>query len=257
MRKELFYRPHLLLTRLAEEATKRARLRRLRRSCANWLTHYHIDSLELIEIAAARGARVFYDVGANVGSWTLLCRAIVPESTIVAFEPLKDHCERFRANIAQISRIRLFELALGEHDESLPLRVTSFSDASSFLPLSVEGAKLLSLSTTGVVAVPVVSLDHLVTVEGLPIPDLIKLDVQGFELSVLKGAESVLQKAKWVLSEVSFRRFYDGQVLFSELAAFLGARGFEVTAVGYSMRTGMTLDQVDVLFGRLPLENGS
>jgi len=251
MRKELFYRPHLLLARVAEIAQQRARLRRLRGTCAGDLTHYHIDSLELVEIAARAGARVFYDVGANVGSWALLCRAVVPASTIVAFEPLAAHCEKFRAATSGFARVRLFEIALGERDESRPLHVTSFSDASSLLPLSAAGADLFSLKTIESVTVPVDSLDHVFAAESLPQPDMIKLDVQGFELAVLKGAPAVLARTEWVLAEASFRAFYEGQVLFSELAGFLGRSGFEVHAFGHSMRTGRPLDQVDVLFGRV------
>jgi FkbM family methyltransferase len=251
MRKELFYKPHLLLARLAEIAEQRARLRRLRGTCAQNLTHYHVDSLELIEIAAQAGAKVFYDVGANVGSWALLCRALVPESTIVAFEPLAAHCEKFHAAMSGFDHVRLFEIALGERDESRPLHVTSFSDASSLLPLSAAGADLFSLKTIESVRVPVDSLDHVLSAESLPQPDLIKLDVQGFELEVLKGASAVLERTEWVLAEASFRTFYNGQVLFSELAGFLGRSGFEVHAFGHSMRIGRPLDQVDVLFGRI------
>jgi hypothetical protein len=101
------------------------------------------------------------------------------------------------------------------------------------------------------VEVPVVTLDALRRREGLPPPNLIKLDVQGFELAVLQGAVETLKSADWVLAEVSFRPFYEGQVLFSELAGFLGARGFEVHALGHSMRLGRRQDQVDVLFGRV------
>jgi|GEM_PF-5844385 hypothetical protein len=63
MRNELLYTPHLLLQRLAEEATKRAHLRRLRGTCAAWLTHDHLDSLEQIDLAAAAGARDHDDRG--------------------------------------------------------------------------------------------------------------------------------------------------------------------------------------------------
>src|SRR6185503_20483204 len=134
MRLELFYRPRILFQRLAEEAEKRHRLGRLRGTCAHWLTNYHIDSLELIEIAAKQGAKAFYDVGAHVGSWTLLCRALVPDSKIFAFEPLPEHNEKFRANTKGITDIQLFPLALGASEETRSLRVTSYVDASSFLP---------------------------------------------------------------------------------------------------------------------------
>ena len=96
----------------------------------------------------------------------------------------------------------------------------------------------------------ITTLDRIIATESLPQPDLIKLDVQGFEMEVLKGAAATLQRTRWVLGEVSFRVFYEGQVLFSELAGFLATQGFEVCAFGHSMRSGVPLAQVDALFRR-------
>lgn len=53
-----------------------------------------------------------------------------------------------------------------------------------------------------------------------------------------------------VLTEVSFKPFYEGQMLFFELAGFLSQQGFEVHAMGQSMCVCGSLTQVDVLFGR-------
>ena len=257
MRKELLYKPHLLFQRIAEKATKRARLRKLRNTCASWLTHYHIDSMELIQIAAAKGARCFYDIGANVGSWSLLCRALVPDSKIIAFEPLPEHCEQFEINLKNNKDVQLFRVALGPQEECRPLLVTSYSDASSMLPVSPEGAHLWNLENTKKVEVPVVMLDKFRAKNELTAPNLIKLDVQGFELAVLLGATETLKTVDWVLAEVSFRRFYENQVLFSELAGFLSNHGFEVHAFGDSIRAGQAQAQVDVLFKRIQYDPGA
>ena len=70
------------------------------------------------------------------------------------------------------------------------------------------------------------------------------------QLEVLRGASVALQHARWVLSEVSFKVFYEGQVLFSELAGFLAQHGYETQAFGHSVRAGLPLLQLDVLFQR-------
>ena len=135
MRPELFYKPHVLAERISQELTKRHRVRRLRGTCASSLTPDHIDSLELIELAAKDGARVFHDIGANVGTWTQLCRALVPDSSIVCFEPMEEHFAAFRKNTEQLDRVRLFPVALGAVEETRTFHPASFSDASGFLPL--------------------------------------------------------------------------------------------------------------------------
>jgi hypothetical protein len=96
----------------------------------------------------------------------------------------------------------------------------------------------------------IVPLDDLIAREALPPPDLLKLDVQGFELEVLRGAEKALQSAKWVLSEVSFESYYDQQALFAEIAGYLAAHGFEVCAFGQFFIPGVPVGQTDVLFRR-------
>jgi hypothetical protein len=88
--------------------------------------------------------------------------------------------------------------------------------------------------------------------EHLPPPDLIKLDVQGYELEVLRGGEACLRHARAVLCEVSFKVFYSGQPLFHEIVAFLAARGFTLSALGAGTALGAPLGQADALFLRSP-----
>jgi FkbM family methyltransferase len=251
MRAELFYNPRLLCERISQLLNQRSRLRRLRGTCAEGLTPDHIDSLELIELAAGHGARTFYDVGANVGTWTQLCRALVPDSIIVAFEPMEEHLSGFHQNTKGLECVRLLPVALGAVEEVRTFHPASFSDASGFLPLNQEGKQLWKIQNEAPREFKIQTLDNVIIQESLPPPDLIKLDVQGFELEVLKGAGVALTKARWVLSEVSFKSFYEGQVLFSELAGFMSTKGFEVFSFGHSMRPALELNQVDVLFARL------
>jgi FkbM family methyltransferase len=250
MRSALFYNPRLLIERISDGWNRRHRLRRLRGTCAHWLNQYQVDSLELIERASHDGARIFYDIGANIGSWTALCRAVAPESVIVAFEPMPEHIAQFQANTREFPHVRLFPVALGSREETREFHPASFSDASSFLPLTEAGRSAWNLENRPPLQLSLTTLDKLVTSEKLPPADVIKLDVQGFELEVLRGAARSLRQARWVLSEVSFKEFYKGQVLFSELAGFLAAHGYEVCAFGQPIRPGADMEQADVLFRR-------
>ena len=96
MRLELIYNPRLLCERLAEISLARRRLAKLRGTVAAGLTTGHIDSLELLELLRPNPPQVIYDVGANVGTWTLLAKALYPAAQIHAFEPLSMHTEKFR-----------------------------------------------------------------------------------------------------------------------------------------------------------------
>lgn len=250
MRAELFTSPALLLERLAYWARQRRRLRRLRGTSARGLAIGHIESLELLDIARPLGIKVIYDIGASVGTWSLLAKAIIPEASIEAFEPLPSHCQEFRANFRRVGGTRLHEIALGAENASVPLRVTDFSDASSLLPLAAAGRSQLGLKELAQVSVEMRRLDDFRGRQDLAMPDLIKLDVQGYEMEVLKGAGDCLSHAKGVIVEVSFDKYYEGQCLFHELVAHLASHQLFLNALGDHTPSGRALGQADVLFLR-------
>jgi FkbM family methyltransferase len=250
MRSQLLYNPRLLLERLAIASLRQRRLAKLRKTIATDLVSGHIDSLELIEIAKELGIDSIYDIGANVGTWALLAKSLIPGARIDGFEPLPIHQERFVKNFVGIAGVNLHSISLGSENDQGSLHVTDFTDATSLLPLANASKSHFGISEVGVIPTEVRKLDDFRKEFGLPLPDLIKLDVQGYELEVLKGARECLHATKAVISEVSFIEYYHGQCLFHELVAFLADYGLYVNAVGVNTHLGRTIDQTDVLFTR-------
>jgi hypothetical protein len=99
---------------------------------------------------------------------------------------------------------------------------------------------------------PMRSLDSLVESDGLPPPDLIKIDVQGFELEVLKGGERALAGAQAALLEVNWCAFAPGVPLVDEVVAYMSGRGFAWWDVMGLLRRPAddALWQMDVMFVR-------
>jgi FkbM family methyltransferase len=251
MRLSLLYNPAHLVTRLAVALQRRARQRRLRGTPAAALTLGHIDSLELLELLRPQAPAVIYDIGANIGTWTCLAKSLFPSARVEAFEPLTQHFAEFKRWTAPWpADVRLHACALGPREHTATMHVMDFSDASSLLPLGAEGAREFGVHAAAETTVPVVPLDLLVAREKLSPPDLIKLDVQGYELEVLRGATASLRSARAVLCEVSFREFYAGQPPFAEIVAFLAAHGFTLHALGEGTALGRPLVQADALFLR-------
>ncbi len=217
---------------------------------AGSLASGHIDSLELIEIAKPLGINSIYDIGANVGTWAQLAKSLLPNARIDGFEPLPMHQEGFAKNFEGVADVNLHGISLGAENGKGSLHVTDFSDASSLLPLAEASSSHFGLTEVGVVATEIRRLDDFRKEFGLPNSDLIKLDVQGFELEVLKGSRECLRTTKAVISEVSFIEYYKGQCLFHELVAFLADHELFVNAIGVNTSLGRTLDQTDVLFTR-------
>jgi FkbM family methyltransferase len=171
------------------------------------------------------------DVGANRGQFALFALHRFPRAMVHAFEPLPAAVAVFRRVTEPSARVTLSAVALGAAPGRLTMHVTNEDDASSALPLTPEASARLGLHEVARVEVPVTALDL-----AFPAPPsrpcLLKLDVQGGELEVLRGAERLLASVDEVLTEVSFVPLYVGQPLADDVIAFLAERGFVAVAGG-------------------------
>jgi FkbM family methyltransferase len=251
VRLSLLYHPFDLVERLALVSKNRRRRHKLHGTPAAALDPGHIDSLELLELLKPSPPGTIYDIGANIGTWTCLAKSLFPAARVDAFEPLAVHFDGFhRWTAAWPGDIHLHTCALAQTEGSATMHVMDFSDASSLLPATAECLSEFKIKPAAEQTVPVIPLDVLVSREKIPRPDLLKLDVQGYELEVLRGAETCLRHARAVLCEVSFRPLYAGQPLFPEVLAFLETRGFALHALGTCTLLGAPLVQTDALFLR-------
>jgi FkbM family methyltransferase len=96
---------------------------------------------------------------------------------------------------------------------------------------------------------PMTTLDDLLQRTGIPAPDLLKLDVQGFEIEVLKGAQATLAASPLVLLEVSFWPYNIGAPLLHDVLQWMQRSGYRAYDVlDLSRRPDETLVQADILF---------
>ncbi len=198
-----------------------------------------------------RGAKPLsvVDGGACMGDWTRLCLSVFPDARILMVEPQPQH----EAELLEVCRRRPQQLLyaralLGpphvDRANFFVLDDTSGGTGSSVLPE-------LSQVNRHAVEMPITTLDTLIRSTGMPCPDLIKLDVQGYELEVLKGAGETLERAAHVLLEVSIRQYNEGSPLLHEVTAWMAQQGFRVTEIFDLTRSRSDeLLQVDLLFGR-------
>lgn len=234
--------------RLDRHATKAA----LSGTPAGGLGWRELGTLHLGKVAAEAmsSAPVVYDIGANVGCWSRLMLSLKPNAKIEAFEPLESHVKMFNASLGHNPWVRIHRVALGPEDTQLALNVTSFSDSASFLSPTEELAKDFEVTAGPTAVVDVVNLDRFAATHGLPAPELIKLDVQGYEIEALRGAEECMRNAKWVLCEVSLKEYYKGQPLIGEVIQFMACRGYRVAALSGEGVRGVLTQQVDLLFSK-------
>ena len=147
-----------------------------------WLGAYEWGTQRILEKYVRAGGTVF-DVGANVGFFTLVAARLVgDEGRVVAFEPLPRNLRYLREHVRlnALKSVRVVGAAVSERPGSGFL-----APGDSFSEWGLAG--------TGV-PVDLVSLDDVVFSGGVPGPSLMKIDVEGSEVSVLKGATKVLEK---------------------------------------------------------------
>lgn len=185
------------------------------------------------------------DVGAARGEWSEQTRSVFPNARYVMIDPLPQNRTALSAVAAKIGNARVYNAALGA--ETGKLAINTHGDQSSFLK---------SHDFVGDVRnVDVRTCDDILAVEtkdGAARRLLIKIDVQGYEIEVLKGAERSLKSTDVLLVEVSIQRIYEGNPLAHEVIAYLGARGFCIYDIAsYAQRPrDLALTQIDLVFVR-------
>lgn len=153
------------------------------------------DLQNALEMLVQEGM-VVYDIGANVGFFTvLLAKLVGPSGQVFAFEPLPENARQiqYNARLNGFTNIRVDLAAVGDASGTAAFRVTDFSTTG----------KLRSVGTVDVqtdeIGAKTRVLDTLVFQSEIPAPSLIKIDAEGGEVGILKGAEKILQKARPIL----------------------------------------------------------
>jgi FkbM family methyltransferase len=193
------------------------------------------------------------DVGANRGQFSLDVVRACPGARIVAFEPIPGEASVYERVLAGCPGVRLVTSALGATSGTATLHLSASADSSSLFPISRRQSDTYpGTHLVGELDVAVQALDDCWS--GLDPGDrnLLKIDVQGGELDVLRGAVHALRSISWVYVEVSFVELYDGQPLYHDVADFLGEHGFVLGSVNHvDLRDGRAV-QADALFERPP-----
>lgn len=194
------------------------------------------------------------DVGANRGQFALVAARRWPRARLICFEPLPDAARVLSRVLAAAPRAEVRNLALSDEAGEVKLHVSRADDSSSLLPIGArQSATFPGTEEVGVIGVPAARLDDELDASDLLRPVLLKLDVQGGELRVLRGAAGLLSAVDVVLVECSFVEFYEGQPLAHELVRFLGGHGLVLTGAGMPTTDAAgRVVQIDLVFSRGP-----
>lgn len=147
-----------------------------------WMGWYEYRKQRLIS-HAVQPNKIFYDIGANVGFYTLLGSLLVGAGKVFAFEPLPRNLGYLRQHLAlnQIHNVEVLELAVSDDDAA-----ALFEEEST--------GSMGHLSGSGKIKVRTATLDSLLQQRKILPPDYIKMDIEGAELRALAGAQQCIRQ---------------------------------------------------------------
>lgn len=202
-------------------------------------------------LGAAR-VRTVFDVGANLGQTARQLAPKFPQADIFAFEPTSAVLSELRANVRPYAKVEVLDVALGEADTEAWLSLMTASTGNSLLEKSPEAQRGGDwLEPIGRERVTVMRLDTFCAARRIETIDILKIDTQGFDDRVLRGAGDLLdpKTIKAILVEVNFERYYDRQTYFADIYALLSAKGYRLVDFYHKARHGdLKLRFCDALF---------
>ncbi len=189
------------------------------------------------------------DIGSNKGQFILLVEKIFPRKKIFSFEPIVELLDKQKQFFKYKRNINFYNIALGNTAKFDKFLITNRTDSSSFL--EIENKKNYSdyYLVKEERKIKINTLDKILYKKNLNHPILIKIDVQGFELEVLKGSKKILKVTDYILLEVSKNEMYKNQPKEGKIINFLRKNNFKIFKSNkWTTIKNTNFEQRDILF---------
>lgn len=208
------------------------------------LQYWHDDMFILTKNFKNRGYNpsLILDVGAYSGKWTSSILTIYPDSKYIMFEAQPSK-EIILNDMKNKHKNVFYHMGLLGNENKTDVPFFLMETGSSVLSENTEHIReqtLLSMTT----------IDDLLETETINGSCFLKIDVQGFEIEVLKGASKTLSQVDLVLLEVSILEYNEGSPLIHEILQYMNEQGFITNDICSMQRTkkDFALFQVDIFF---------
>ena len=192
-----------------------------------WLGWYEMEKQSAF-LSLIRPGDVVYDVGANVGFYSLLASVLVgPKGRVFSFEPLPRNLELLRRHIGENAITNCEIVASAVSDRKGTARFDSQGDPH-----------MTRLRAQGAMTVKLTSIDYLLGSGEIAPPHVIKCDIEGAEFEALIGARDALERYRPKILLATH-----GSAVHKRCCDFLIAIGYSVC----SLKKGVSLDQTSEL----------
>ena len=204
-------------------------------------TMRHLDMWVRLQHLAKLGVHpdIIYDIGAAQGAWAQRASTSWPDARIIGFEPNESRVPELEATRARLPNFSYHRCLLGS--TTADIEYVDSRDQTSLYDRAASGPR---------VTAPMRTLDSLLAANVIPPPSFMKLDVQGYELEILKGGLVALASAQAVLMEVSVYHLSPEMPLVLDVLNYMDANGFfwyDILGL-LRRRSDDAMGQMDLLF---------
>ncbi len=189
------------------------------------------SGLEYFSALGITSVGTLVDVGANEGQFLFPALRFLAPKRALAVEMLPELAQQLERRVP--AGVTVYSCAVGAAAGQAPCLRSAYSPASSLLPLVPEASQLYNknLRQTASEIVAIRTLDDICSEAGFEEIDLLKIDVQGYEMEVLRGAGRMLKSTWRIIIEVEFVPVYQGAPLFPTVYQELQKQGFVLSQI--------------------------
>lgn len=190
------------------------------------------------------------DIGANNGQFLKASQYFFPKASIYSFEPIPKLFQKL--DKLQSQNVKIFNIAVGSATGEFDFHLNAYSHVSSFLNISKEN-ETYPKDSISTIQVKQDTLDNVSKSLNLKGVTLLKLDVQGFEMEVLKGGiHTIKTYVNYIIVEANFAKLYENQPTFTELNKYLNDLGFELkTMLDFNFGKNKSYIEADFLYHKV------
>ena len=202
--------------------------------------------MNLREILEKLEVKNVFDVGANQGYWSINTKSLLPDAKFYLFEASYYYKQRLQDTGLEFY-IELLSDEVGKEIDFYDSTASGESYYKENTIWNINYTPIKKISNT---------LDNMVKTHNLPHPEFIKLDTQGSELDILKGASNLMKDVKVILTEMPIMQYNDGAPSMSEYLEYFDKMGFYPMNVEQTHFIDNLLVQIDIVFLRKDLKIG-
>jgi FkbM family methyltransferase len=162
---------------------------------------------------------IFFDIGSLNGAEGILISQLLPKCRVYSFEANPNSANIIVHNQKNYPNTQCINNALGDENKSVKFYIASHPGCSSIL-------KPLEFPVANEIKVDMITGKYFCETENISIVDLLWIDVQGFELNVLKGFGEILETVKGIHAECGLRPTYESRSMYKDIVTYLKQYGF-------------------------------